>query len=262
VLLRSLQGSGNAGAWVVVAGGPKAATSRSQVAVLTGATGSAAGQYEVRQGGRLVVRGVYHERSSGAVEGLRFDDRGTLSIDATRFSYATSPQAPTVAIDGFRGLFTMATSLLLPVETKTTCRIEVRGDGSAARVLAMENQFWVEERGTTADTVWRNLARPPARGGLVGCNVNTSVKDAAPGGFAFLANVGDHPDPARSRTGSGPLDDRGTVDDAAILDHLASLRECRVWLPGPVPPGITDVRLCRVMVSGGRDAAVEFRAGH
>jgi Pectate lyase superfamily protein len=262
VLLRSLQGSGNAGAWVVVEGGPKAATSKSQVAVLTGATGSAAGQYEVCQGGRLVVRGVYHERSSGSVEGLRLDDRGTLSIDATRFSYATSPQAPTVALDSFRGLFTLATSLLLPVETKTTCRIEVRGDGSAARVLALENQFWVLERGTTADTVWRNLARPPARGGLVGCNVNTSVKGAAPNGFALLANVGDHPDPARSRTGAGPLDDRGTVDDAAILDHLAPLRECRVWLPGPVPPGITDVRIHRVMVSGGRDAVVEFRAGH
>jgi hypothetical protein len=112
--------------------------------------------------------------------------------------------------------------------------------------------------------VWQNRANPPARGGLIGCNINTSNKEAAPKGFEFLADVGDHPDPARSKHGSGPLDDRGGVDDATILRHLAPLRESRVWLPGdrPVPEGATDLRIHRVMVSGGRGAAVGFRASH
>ncbi len=69
--------------------------------MFTGATGTAAGQYDVRQGGRLVVRGVYHERSSDSLNGLHLTDRGTLSIDATRFSYATSddrrPWPPTTS---------------------------------------------------------------------------------------------------------------------------------------------------------------------
>jgi hypothetical protein len=259
VLLRALQGSGNGGAWVEVLGGPKAEGAKNQVSVFTGATGSAAGQYDVRGGGRLVVRGVYHERSSDALSGLRLADRGTLSIDATRFSYATSAKAPTVAVDSFRGLFTLATCLLMPVGTKETCRFEIRGDGSKADVLALNDLFWVEEPGTTADTVWQNKAKPPARGGLLGCNINTSSKKAAPRGFAFLANVGDHPDPARSKFGSGPLADRGGVDDATILRHLAPLRAARLWLPAAGHAGVTDVRIHRVMATGGRGAVVEFR---
>lgn len=260
VLLRALQGSGNGGAWVEVIGGPGAETAKNQVSVFTGATGSAAGQYDVRQGGRLVVRGVYHERSSDALNGLHLTDRGTLSIDATRFSYATSSKAPTVAADNFQGLFTLATCILLPVETKEACRFELRGDGSQANVLALNNQFWLNEPATT-ETIWKNLAKPSAKGGLVGCNVNTSNKAAAPKGFDFLPSVGDHPDPAKSKFGSGPLEDKGGVEDATILRHLAPLRQAKVWLPQVSQPGVTDVRLYRIMVSGARGAAVEFRAG-
>ena len=260
VLLRSLQGGGNGGHWVEVLGGPNAERATNQVSIFTGATGSAAGQYEVRQGGRLVVRGVYHERSSDSLNGLRLAGRGTLSIDATRFSYATSPSAPTVAADGFRGLFTLATCMLLPVETKASCRFELRGDGSGASVLALNDQFWIEQK-TTADDVWRNVARPPARGGLLGCNVNTGNKEAAPQGYEYLANLGEHPDPARSASGAGPLDNRGTVDDATLLEHLAPLRGARVWLPdASVPANATDLRIYRVMAGGGGGAVVEFRA--
>jgi len=147
----------------------------------------------------------------------------------------------------------------LPVETKETCRFELRGDGSGASVLALNNQFWVNQPGTSADTVWQNLAKPPAHGGLVGCNINTGNKDAAPKGFEFLANIGEDPDPAKSKSGSGPLEDRGSVDDATILKHLAPLRAARVWLPSETRAGVTDVRIHRVMVNGG-NAAVEIRA--
>jgi len=261
VLLRSLQGSGNGGHWVEVLGGSGAGIPpANQVSIFTGATGSAAGQYDVRQGGRLVVRGVYHERSNDSLNGLRLAGRGTLSIDATRFSYATSPASPTVAADNFSGLFTLATCMLLPVETKATCRFELRGDGSGASVLALNDQFWIEQK-TTADDVWRNLAQPPARGGLLGCNVNTSKKEAAPQSYASLASMGEHPDPAKSASGSGPLDNRGAVDDATLLQHLAPLREARVWLPdASVPANATDLRIHRVMASGGSGAVVEFRA--
>jgi hypothetical protein len=261
VLLRALQGSGNGGAWVEVLGGPQAAAATNQVSIFTGATGSAAGQYDVRRGGRLVVRGVYHERSSDSLNGLHLTDSGTLSIDATRFSYATSATSPTVAADDFRGLFTLATCMLLPVGTDETCRFELRGNGSAASVLALNSQFWVNKPGTTADTVWQNKAQPPARGGLIGCNINTGNKQAAPQGFAFLDNVGEHPDPAKSKYGSGPLEDRGGVDDATILRHLTPLREARVWQPGDAPEGATNLQIHRVMASGGRDATVEFRGG-
>lgn len=256
VLLRAQQGSGNAGAWIEVIGTGVPATN--QVNVFTGATGSAAGQYNVTGGGRLVVRGVYHERSSDSLNGLHLTGSGTLSIDATRFSYATSPTSPTIAADSFKGLFTLATCILMPVETKASCRFELRGDGSEASVLALENQFWIQEP-TTAKDVWQNKAAPPAHGGLVGCNVNSNNKEAAPKGFAFLENVGDNPDPAKSKFGSGPLENQGTVDDATILRHLAPLREARVWLPSSRTANVTNLRIHRVMVSGGNGAVVEFR---
>lgn len=260
VLLRALQGSGNGGGWVEVVGGPHAATARNQVSIFTGATSSAAGQYDVRNGGRLVVRAVYHEQSTAALSGLNLTDSGTLSIDATRFSYATSATSPTIAATNFRGLFTLATCMLLPVGSKETCRLETRGDGSGASLLSLNNQFWVHLPGTTADTVWQNKAKPPAQGGLIGCNINTDNKEVAPNGFGSLANIGANPDPARAKFGSGPLDNRGGVDDATILRHLAPLRAARVWLPATVPAGITDVHIERVMASGGRDAIVELRA--
>lgn len=207
-----------------------------------------------------MVRGVYHERSADALNGLHLTDTGVLSIDATRFSYATSAAAPTVAADDFRGLFTLATCILMPVETQETCRFELRGDGSGASVLALNNQFWVQKPGTSADTVWLNRAVPPARGGLVGSNVNTSNKDASLRGFEFLDNVGNHPDPAKSQHGAGPLDDRGGVDDATILRHLAPLRAARPWTPVATPSGQTDIRLYRVIANGSGGATVEVRA--
>jgi len=259
VLLRAQQGSGNAGTWIEVLGGPDAASGSNQVSVFTGATGSAAGQYNVRQRGRLVVRGVYHERSSDSVNGLLLTDSGTLSIDATRFSYATSPAAPTIAADNFQGLFTLATCMLMPVETKASCRFELRGDGTAASVLALNDQFWIQQP-TTAQDVWQNKATPPARGGLIGCNVNTSDKKAASKGFAFLENIGENTDPAKAAFGAGPLEDRGAVDDATILRHLRPLREARVWLPTPGRRGVTSLQLHRVVASGGADGVVVFGA--
>lgn len=226
----------------------------------TGATGTAAGQYNVKQGGRLVVRGVYHERSSDSLNGLHLTDSGVLSIDATRFSYATSETAPTVAADNFRGVFTLATCILMPVQTQETCRFELRGDGSRASVLALNNQFWVQKPGTTTDTVWRNKTQPRARGGLIGSNINTGNKEASPRGFEFLQNIGDHPDPAKSKFGSGPLQDRGGVDDATILRHLAPLRSIRPWAPAATPAERNDLSIHRVIASGGRGAVVEVRA--
>lgn len=256
---RALQGSGHGGTWVEVVGRDANRDAGSTVAVFTGATGTAAGQYDVRQGGRLVVRGVYHERSSNSLNGLHLTDSGTLSIDATRFSYATSETSATIAADNFRGLFTLATCMLMPVETKETCRFELRGDGSSASVLALNNQFWVQQPGTDSDTVWRNKTQPQARGGLIGSNINTSNKDASPRGFEFLENVGDHADPAKSKFGSGPLDDRGGVDDATIIRHLAPLRTVRPWVPAAASANCNNLSIHRVITSGGRGAVVEVR---
>jgi hypothetical protein len=271
VLLRCLQGSGNSGAWVEVlgpapagmepGGNLQAGQAGNQVSIFNGATGSAAGQYDVKRGGRLVARGVYHERSADSLRGIDLAGAGTLAIDATRFSYATSATAPTVAARDFAGLFTLATCILMPVETTNTCRFELSGDGSRASVLSLDNQFWVLEPGVTTERVWLNQARPSARGGLVGCNMNSPIQGLLTNGFAFLENTGDPSDIARSPQGAGPLADHRGVDDETLLNHLAPLRQARVWNAGPTPPGVTDLRIQRVMADGGSLATVEILAG-
>ncbi|MBI4657756.1 MAG: hypothetical protein HY735_02705 [Verrucomicrobia bacterium] len=251
VQLRCLQGSGNGVGWVEVSGGP-AAASAPPVEIFCGATGSARGQYHVRNGGRLVVRGVYHEKSADALRGVALDDSGELAIDTTRFSYKTSPTAPLVAVGNFRGRFTIASGLLLPVDSTNSCRIEITGDGRDSEVLALNNSFWIEEPGVTAARVWQNRATPPARGGLVGCNVNSGKKGITPNGFAFLENIGDHPDPARSKFGSAPPDHLGSVSDESLLRHLAALRAASGGLDSiPAPTRATDLALHRVMATGG-----------
>ena len=258
VQCRALQGSGNGGHWVTVDGSPPSNFGPGEVAIYTGATGSAQGQYEVRDG-HLVVRGVYHEKSADALTGLLLDSGGTLSIDATRFSYATSATKPTITVDGFRGRFTLATCMLLPVDSQDTCRIELRGNGKDGSVMALANQFWVHQPGTSADTVWQNHAAPPMRGGLLACNINTSNKEAAPKGWEYLANLGDNPDPARSAKGAGLLEDRGTISDQAIVAHLAPLRRAVVWSPADSRADLANVSVYRVMATGGAQSTVEIR---
>lgn len=246
IQFRALQGSGQAGRWVQVIGNNR--EPRVPVAIFTGATGSAVGQYEVRNGGALVVRSIYHERSSDALCGLHLSESGNLSIDATRFSYPTSPRAPTVLAENFRGLCTLATCLFMPVATEDPCRIEIRGDGSHASVLALNNQFWVIKPPATSETIWLNRAQPPAQGGLLGCNINTNNKSVAAKGFEFLRNLPDHPDPARSPRGASPLQDRGAVSDETIVRHLRLLRETVPVYPEKVSEG-TEIVIRRVIAT-------------
>ena len=257
VQFRALQGSGQAGRWVQVIG-----TNREPhvpVAIFTGATGSAVGQYEVRNGGALVVRSVYHERSSDALCGLHLSDSGILSVDATRFSYATSSSSPTVLVENFRGLCTLATCLFMPVATEEPCRIVIQGDGSRTSVLALNNQFWMNKPPATSETIWMNQARPPAQGGLVGCNINTNNKSVAERGFEFLKNLPENSDPSRSPHGASPLQDRGAVPDDTILQHLRLLRETNPCYPGKAD-GDTEIVIRRVVATGQGKITVWIRA--
>jgi hypothetical protein len=244
VLLRCLQGGANSEKWVKVVGGPNQKAGKStpgQTAIYAGATGSTDAQYTITDGGRLVVRSVYHEMSGAAPQGMLLNDAGMLSVDATRFSYKTSADVPLVAVDGFRGDFALLTGLLLPVSSTHTARVRIQGDGSRSNVLVMGNTFWVNEVGVTADKVFRNEARPPARAAMLNCNMNSGTQGATKNGFGYL-------------------EDRGQADDEFLLRMLRPLRESRIWLPGPTPEGVTDVRIYRVMCSSGAGGVgVEFR---
>jgi hypothetical protein len=216
------------------------------------------GQYDVHDGGELVVRGVYHEKSADTLCGIYLTGANTLAVDACRFSYQTSPEAPLVALADFTGLFTIATSVLIPVGSTNPCRFEITGVSASCEALALNDLFWVHQSGVTSEKVWVNRASPAPASGLIGCNLNGSRQDLIPDGFRFLDNrwmAGDVRLPGLALTATND-----TIPDAALLRHLAPLREARVWLPGNVPAGATDLEIYRVMAFGGRRAVVEFRA--
>ena len=272
VQLRCLQGSGNAGAWVEVSGAPALAPgagiagaarapATNQVSIFNGATGSAVGQYDVHDGGRLVVRGVYHEKSADTLRGIFLTGPNTLALDACRFSYKTSPEAPLMELSNFTGLFTLASSILLPVDSTNTCRFEITGDCTGGGVLALNDLFWVQEVGLGPDNVWLNRAQPAPESGLVGCNMNTTRQGLFRGGFGFLDNRWSAGAAAGGTATNGGAAD--TMSEGALLRHLAPLRAARVWLPEEVeiPAAATDLEIYRVMAIGGGRAVVEFRAG-
>ena len=68
-------------------------------------------------------------------------------------------------------------------------------------------------------------------------------------------------DESKLKNGFGRLDNRGKLDEQAVLDMLRPLREARIWSPQPVAPGVTDVRLQRVICTTGKGGScVELRA--
>jgi hypothetical protein len=196
-----------------------------------------------------VVRSVYHEVSGDAPQALLLKDAGTLVIDSTRFSYKTAPDRPLIALDGFRGDFALTASLLMPVDSKHPARVRLRGRGDGCNALCLADLFWMTDKMVTADAVWQDETKPPANAALLLSNMNGQVKGAK--------------DSALDKAGFGRLEDRKAKDDAALIRRaLAPLRQARIWQPGETKPGLTDLRLHRVMVGAGQGGrCVVLRAG-
>ncbi len=245
VLLVCLQGGG-CQKWVEVIGGrtpQKHQKRRGHILVCCGATGTSDLQYVVKEGGLLIVRSVYHEISDESPQAILLNDRGWLTIDATRFSYKTSPEHPLIRLENFKGGLTLLTSLLLPVNSLHPARIEMRGNGQESKVLCMNNLFWQNGGELSVDQVWANRAQPMAQGGIVLCNVNYSSQASARGkSFDILEN-------------------RGETSSAFVREMLSPLRTSRIWLPKPVPLGVTGILLHRVISTAGQEGvAVEIRS--
>jgi hypothetical protein len=245
VLLRCAQGGTFCRRWISVLGGPLRRTGQTapgQVSVFCGATGTAEAQYHVGQGGRLVVRSVYHEVSGESPQGILLDDAGTLVVDTTRFSYKASPDKPLVEMRDFRGEFVLSSGMLLPVGTQFPAQVHVAGDGSRSRLLCLGNMFWAPCRDVDADKIWRNASNPSAMAALLYCNLNGGNESGLKGGF-------------------GRLDNRGQAEEKFLLEMLEPLRKARLWQPEAAGPGVTDVRLHRVIGSAGKGGVcVELRA--
>lgn len=240
VIFHCCQGGTSLASWIKVIGGPLRQAGKpapGQVSVFCGATGTSDTPYSVEKSGRLLVRSVYHEVSGDAPEALHLADAGSLTIDATRFSYHTTAERPLIALDSFRGDFALITSLLLPVESNHTARVTLAGNGSATNALLLGDLFWQNRFGTTTDLVWLDKSAPKAHAALLLSNMNINAKAET--------------EIEKKANGYGALDNRGEADDAFIRKMLAPIRAARTSPPESVPAGATDLRMHRVIVTAG-----------
>ena len=122
-------------------------------------------------------------------------------------------------------------------------RLDIEGDGSNTKVLALGNMFWnIGSTPASVGEVWRDTSSPPAQAALLSCNQNGAYI-----GFATLPNV----------TNKAVNTD---ASDAAILEGLKVLRAARIDPPNARPPNVTDVKMFRVSVGTGKDkTTVEIR---
>jgi hypothetical protein len=143
----------------------------------------------------------------------------------------------------------MTAGLLMPVDSPHPASIRIRGRGDGCHALFLGNLFWAPVESVGADAIWKNEAQPPANAALLLCNLNGQVKGAK--------------DSALDSGGFGRLADRETKDDATLIRQtLAPLREARIWLPEETRPGLTDLRLHRLLVAAGKGGrGVVLRAG-
>jgi hypothetical protein len=243
VRLENLQG-GSCETWLKVTGGREAATNggigaESRTMVFCGATGTSEKQYVVEKGGKLVVRSVYHEVSGKSPQAILLNDTGSMTIDATRYSYATTAEHPLVLLDGFKGQFGVFSSMLLPVGTDFPARIETKGNGAGCKALSMGNMFWSNKGTFETASAWKDAAEPKGQAALRLCNINGN--GVGKNGFARLA-------------------DAGASDDAFVREMLEPLRTASTR-PGETPKaGITDLTMRRVLMLVGTDKiGVELR---
>jgi hypothetical protein len=244
VRLENLQG-GSLETWLKVTGGKgtaRGAKTESRTLVFCGATGTSEKQYVVEKGGRLVVRSVYHEVSGKSPQAILLNDSGSMTIDATRYSYATTAEHPLVLLDGFKGTFGVFSSMLLPVGTEFPARIETKGNGAGCKALSLGNMFWSNKGTFETSSGWKDAAEPKGQAAMRLCNINGN-------------GVG--------KNGFARLEDAGTCDDAFVREMLEPLRTASTRPFETPKAGTTDLYMRRVLMVVGTDkVGVELRAAY
>jgi len=253
VQLRCLQGAYGCDPWVRVIGGAETASSATgarPVTIFCGATSTPELAYDVVRGGAMVVRSIYHEwrrgDDPGRPQAILLTDAGTIAIDATKFTYRTTPGLPVFETRSFRGSVTVLTSAMVSVEDTAAEQVALTGDGQDTRALIAANMFWPNDGSITSDKIWLNRAVPPAQAAFALCRANGTAESGFPRetGYQFA------------------LENREGASDAFVLEMLQPLRETHPWLPAATPAGATNLQLHRVQCgSSARGAQLELRAG-
>jgi hypothetical protein len=233
---------------VLVKGGPSRSTGAAapgQVSILNGSSCCAGIFYDVSDGGELLVEAVWYEGNWPDATHINLTSSGSLTLTGLQLA-VPKDTPPLMGIHGFRGTFTILTSGFVGYTgTGKSLRLDIDGDGTNTKVLAMGDMFWVNDMTSPAviSDVWRDTSSPPAQADLFSCNQNGNLT----GAFATLPNV------TANTTDMAP-------SDTAILDGLKLLRAARIEPPNHRAAGVTDVKMFRIFsTAGAGKTCVEIR---
>jgi formylglycine-generating enzyme required for sulfatase activity len=254
LLHTSVGGAANSG--VLVKGAPgMTGYAAAQVALVTGtAAGPFSQLFAVADGGRLSAEEIWIESQEHALQIFDSGSRGVMTLAGLLFDVTTALSSPSFAISDSPIRLTLLASILVSYDHSKAPApwIGLSGDGRQTSILSLGNIFWVDATqpgGATVDATyaWRDTTAPPAQAALSHSNLNGNSPQL-PGGFDFLDHV----------TGKQAGVE---ASETAIRDGVEQLRERRIETPVARRPGVTDVKLFRVWVTGGPGcrAALELR---
>jgi Pectate lyase superfamily protein len=206
----------SSGVSVQVRGGPQAAAGTpvgGTTTLFSGDSSSNALNYDISDGGQLLVRDVWYETSSFPTFARFVNTTGRFTLDGSRVALTGSQNGLAMVMDGFRGQVTVVTS-------RVDDQIIMTGDGSLTKVLAL---------------------------GIVGDIPNDFVNNSAPAAQTALLNsrqlVSNVPG-----NGSLPMPNQGAVDPVFIKDMIEQTRQARPEFLTTLAAGVSDLRFFRVWV--------------
>lgn len=216
------------GGTILAAGG----VTPNKVVFLTGGTGGGCRLLDVADGGKLVGEAFWYEGDwdyAAPLLDLPATSRGQLSAAAIWW-HMDSAKQPMVSVDGFNGLCTIVGSSL---DNRKNAYMQLKGDGTKARIFSAGNTFVNGGNAPKAEDVWVDQTKPDALATLLNSGSANMLKKTP-----------------------------GLPDATFVRRSLAQLRAVRIDLPADLPKGVTDVRLFRVSVNGGDGKdALRIQAG-
>ena len=161
---------------IVARGGPlrsSGQTAPGQVSVFMGMSSAAEILYDVDDGGVLLAEAVWYEAGPDPLH-FDLDSSGSLTVANLVFGVKRDAVIPLARIRGHRGSFNFLTSALAGGSgTAPVLRLDIEGDGSNTKVLALGNMFWnIGSTPASVGEVWRDTSSPPAQAALFSSNQN------------------------------------------------------------------------------------------
>lgn len=199
----------------IVGAGKNVGSSSGRTVIFCGASSNNELSYEVRDGGRLLVRDTWYE-TPRFPRFMRCVGAGEFTLHGGQVAPSSRREGPMIEVDDFRGKL----SFLNTIFATKDAQIVIRGEGRDTKALFIS----------------------------LGNRPDFLVNESAKARVALL-------DSFRYWHGGSalPVSDQGKVDDAFLREMFAQTRREQFQLLSPVPSGSTDLRLYRVNVENTRD---------